>query len=61
LMGGDKTYFVGNVVSQYVLGNETGELGAAFMVLSCLALVVAVMFIYFAFRKVSRMLLRGLQ
>ncbi|QVL56420.1 MAG: ABC transporter permease [Simkaniaceae bacterium] len=61
LMGGDKTYFVGNVVSQYVLGNETGGLGAAFMVLSCIALVVTVMFIYFAFRKLNKMLLRGLR
>ena len=61
LMGGDKRYFVGNVVSQYVLGNETGGMGAAFMVLSCLSLVCAVMLIYLAFRKASKLLLKGLK
>ncbi|MCB1107395.1 MAG: ABC transporter permease [Chlamydiia bacterium] len=61
LMGGDKRYFVGNVISQYILGNETGGLGAAFMVLSCLSLVIAVACIYIAFKKVSKMLLRGLK
>ncbi len=61
LMGGDKKYFVGNVVSQYVLGDETGGMGAAFMVLSCLALVFTVAFIYIAFKKLSTMLLRGMK
>lgn len=61
LMGGDKKYFVGNVVSQYVLGDETGGIGAAFMVLSCLALLLAVACIYMAFKKLSRMLLRGMK
>ena len=61
LMGGDKKYFVGNVVSQYVLGKETGGLGAAFMVLSCASLVVTVMGIYMIFSKVSKFLLRGLK
>lgn len=61
LMGGDKRYFVGNVVSQYILGNETGGMGAAFMVLSSLSLVVTVMLIYVAFRKLSKMLLGGLK
>lgn len=61
LMGGDKRYFVGNVVSQYVLGNETGGMGAAFMVLSCLSLVGAVMLIYLTFRKASKLLLKGLK
>ena len=31
-MGGDKRMFVGNVVSNYILGDETGSLGAAFTV-----------------------------
>ncbi|QVL57181.1 MAG: ABC transporter permease [Simkaniaceae bacterium] len=61
LMGGDKKYFVGNVVSQYVLGDETGGMGAAFMVLSCISLVVTVMFIYFAFKKMGKILLRGMK
>lgn len=61
LMGGDKRYFVGNVVSQYILGDETGGMGAAFMVLSCLSLVITVMFIYLGFRKISKLLLKGMK
>ena len=61
LMGGDKRYFVGNVITQYILGDETGGMGAAFTVLSCISLIVAVMFIYIAFKKVGEILLRGLR
>lgn len=61
LMGGDKRYFVGNVVSQYVLGDETGGMGAAFMVLSCVALICAAAFIYIAFKNLSKTLLRGMK
>lgn len=61
LMGGDKRYFVGNVISQYVLGKETGGMGAAFMVLSCLSLVGTVGLIYLSFKKVGKVLLRGLK
>ncbi|MBF5059609.1 ABC transporter permease [Candidatus Neptunochlamydia vexilliferae] len=61
LMGGDKRYFVGNVISQYVLGKETGGMGAAFMVLSCFSLMGTVMLVYFSFKKVSKVLLRGLK
>ncbi|MEM8727187.1 MAG: ABC transporter permease [Chlamydiota bacterium] len=61
LMGGDKKYFVGNVVSQYVLGGETGGIGAAFMVLSCLALLFAAASIYAAFKKGNALLLRGMK
>lgn len=61
LMGGDKRYFVGNVVSQYILGDETGGMGAAFMVLSCLSLVLTVILIYLGFRKVSGILLKGMK
>ena len=60
LMGGDKRYFVGNVISQYILGNETGGLGAAFMVLSCFSLIGAVALLYIAFKKIGKVLLRGL-
>jgi len=59
LMGGDKRYFVGNVVSQYVLGNETGGLGAAFMVVSCVALLATTYFIYVCFKMVSRVMTKG--
>lgn len=60
LMGGDKHYFVGNVVSQYVLGAETGGMGAAFMVMSSVSLLLAVMMIYLLFKRLGKYLLRGL-
>lgn len=46
LMGGDKLMFVGNVVSEYILAEGTGSLGAAFMVISCAILLVTVVFFY---------------
>ncbi|WP_420420956.1 ABC transporter permease [Simkania sp.] len=61
LMGGDKRYFVGNVVSQYILGDETEGLGAAFMVVSCLSLLAATVGIYFFFKQVSKWLMRGMK
>jgi len=61
LMGGDKRYFVGNVVSQYILGGETESLGAAFMVVSCLSLLAATVGIYFFFKQVSKWLMRGMK
>lgn len=60
LMGGDKRYFVGNAISQYVLGSETEGLGAAFMVLSCFSLVGATALIYFLFKKASKWLMKGI-
>lgn len=41
LMGGDKQMFVGSVVSHYILGEQTGSLGAAFTVVSCVALLLS--------------------
>lgn len=41
LMGGDKTYFVGNVLTLFVLGEGTEGLAAAFTIMSTLALLVA--------------------
>lgn len=46
LMGGDKVMFVGNVVSEYILGEGTGSLGAAFMVVSCIILLITAIFFY---------------
>ncbi len=44
LMGGDKWMFVGTVVSNYILGDETGSLGAAFtLVASCFLLMSAIL------------------
>lgn len=46
LMGGDKIMFVGNVVSDFVLAENTGSLGTAFMVFSCTILLITAVFFY---------------
>lgn len=51
LMGGDKQMFVGSVVSQYILGESTGSLGAAFTVVSCLALLASSVFLYWLINR----------
>ena len=38
LMGGDKTYYVGNVISLFMLGETTGPIGSAFTVVTTLIL-----------------------
>lgn len=48
LMGGDKNMFVGSVVSHYILGEQTGSLGAAFTVVSSLVLLVTAIVLYWA-------------
>lgn len=59
LMGGDKRFFVGNVVSQYILGEQTEALGAAFTVLSSAILLIAVLALYWLLKKLSQSLARG--
>jgi spermidine/putrescine transport system permease protein len=54
LMGGDKSYYTGNVVSQYVLGNYTAPLGAAFTVMSSCILVISIGIFLWAIKKISR-------
>ncbi|MES2345107.1 MAG: ABC transporter permease [Chlamydiota bacterium] len=56
LMGGDKQMFVGSVVSHYILGEETGSLGAAFTVVSCFSLLVSAIFFFWL---ISRFLKRN--
>lgn len=51
LMGGDKKMFVGTVVSQYILGEGTGSLGAAFTLISGVILIFATLFLYFLITK----------
>jgi spermidine/putrescine transport system permease protein len=46
LMGGDKLMFVGTVVSNYILGDETGSLGAAFTLIACLVLLMSSIGLY---------------
>ncbi len=51
LMGGDKKMFVGSVVSHYILGEETGSLGAAFTVVSCAILLISSVILYWIINK----------
>jgi spermidine/putrescine transport system permease protein len=46
LMGGDKQMFVGSVVSNYILGDETGSLGAAFTVVASIMLLLSAIALY---------------
>ena len=59
LMGGDKHFYVGNVVSQFILGEQTAQLGTAFTVLSILILMTTVAVIYKLFDVVKKRLNRG--
>lgn len=52
LMGGDKKMFVGTVVSQYILGEGTGSLGAAFTLLSGIILILTTVILYFVVKKI---------
>ncbi|HSX12375.1 MAG TPA: ABC transporter permease [Rhabdochlamydiaceae bacterium] len=47
LMGGDKQMFVGNVVSEYILGMGTGSLGSAFTMISAVFLLISIVFFFF--------------
>lgn len=47
LMGGDKQMFVGNVVSEYILGMGTGSLGSAFTMISAVFLLISIVIFYF--------------
>lgn len=46
LMGGDRQMFVGTVVSNYILGDETGSLGAAFTVVASILLLLSAGILY---------------
>jgi spermidine/putrescine transport system permease protein len=46
LMGGDKLMFVGTVVSNYILGDETGSLGAAFTLVASILLLSSAILLY---------------
>lgn len=46
LMGGDKQMFAGSVVSHYILGEQTGSLGAAFTVISSVVLLISAILLY---------------
>jgi spermidine/putrescine transport system permease protein len=46
LMGGDKLMFVGTVISHYILGDETGSLGAAFTLVASVFLLLSAIVLY---------------
>ncbi|MBS0603992.1 MAG: ABC transporter permease [Verrucomicrobia bacterium] len=48
LMGGDKQMFVGTVVANYILGDETGSLGAAFTLVASVVLLLSAVILYWA-------------
>lgn len=48
LMGGDKWMFVGTVMANYILGDETGSFGAAFTVVACVFLLLSAVGLYWA-------------
>lgn len=54
LMGGDKLMFVGSVVSHYILGDETGSLGAAFTVVACCILFSSAALFYMLLNRLLK-------
>lgn len=52
LMGGDKQIFVGNVVSEYILGMGTGSLGSAFTLVSAIFLLISIGFFIFLINRI---------
>ncbi len=52
LMGGDKQMFVGNVVSEYILGMGTGSLGSAFTMISAVFLLMSILFFFFLINSI---------
>lgn len=61
LLGGDRFYYAGNVVTHYMLGDQTAPLGSAFTVVgSCLLLMSIGLFLWLT-KKLSKFLLGGCQ
>lgn len=58
LMGGDKYFFVGNVISLSVLGEKTLSIGMAFTVLATLSLFIICYFVNKLISKAPSILLR---
>lgn len=51
LMGGDKIMFVGSVVSHFILGEQTGSLGAAFTVVASIFLLIFAIALYWLINR----------
>ena len=52
LMGGDRRMFVGSVVSHYILGEETEDLGAAFTLVASLFLLASTACLYLLVKRI---------
>lgn len=59
LMGGDKNFFVGNVISLFVLGESTAPVGIAFTVLSGFYLFISLCFLNYGINKLANFLSGG--
>ncbi|MCH9811267.1 ABC transporter permease [bacterium] len=59
-IGGDKTYYVGNVISLHLLGETTSVIGLAFTTLSLLCLFLASYMIFVTFKTIFRKMQGGL-
>ncbi len=57
LMGGDKYFFIGNTITQYIMNQNTAEIGAAFMVISGLCLIAAIYLISKTFKFIEKLIL----
>ena len=60
LLGGDRYMFVGTVISHYILGDQTGSLGAAFAVLSAVIMLIASGILYLAYNRLFQRRRHGL-
>lgn len=56
LMGGDRQYFVGNVISLFAFGQSTGQLGTAFTVISVIYLMTVLWGLLWIFKRIPRWL-----
>lgn len=54
LMGGDKYYFVGNVITQLVMGETTGMLGAAYTFIAIVFIFLALIVFSLVFSLISK-------
>jgi len=61
LLGGDKYYYAGNVVTHYMLGEHTAPLGAAFTVMCSCFLVISIGLFLWLTKKLSKFLMGGCQ
>lgn len=59
LMGGDKRYYAGNIVSQFMLGEHTAGLGAAFTVMCSLCLLLSIFCLFWLTKKLTSFLKGG--